>query len=69
MSLELHTIGYVIDNLKSGEYAIKVLGSNQGMKVYISKGKELCSNGERVSVGMEHEGNPSKQWVIVKADR
>lgn len=66
MSLELHTLGHVVDNLKSGHYAIKVLGRGQGTVIYVSQGKTLCSEGEQVTVGMEHEGNPLKQWVIVK---
>jgi hypothetical protein len=68
MTVELQTLGYVIDNLKSGQYAIKVLGANQGMRLYISQGKTLCCNGEQVIIDMTHNGNSSKQWAIVSVN-
>lgn len=67
MSIELHTLGYVVDNLKTDEVAIKVLGSYKGQKLYISRNGNLCCNGESVDIVMAN-GEPKKLWAIVKVD-
>ena len=68
-TLELHTLGYVIDNLKNDEYAIKVKGQNQGEKLYISLSGHLCADNQRVSINMTYSGKNLKNWAIVKKEQ